>query len=471
MKATPREKAPRHPIQEHRQAMDTTTSTPLTPDAAAARVSTPRPEISATASPTSPAQADLLFQRLDCLSGRGRESEAEALDDLIASLKERGGGRPLLDALLLKARFDLGLPLIPLNSLSDLAEPVRSQYEDRYVEAIRAVGQGLLNAGKLLEAWPYFRVLGEKEPIVRAIDAYTPGAPGEELDPSFHGVVDLAFNQGVHPVKGFGWILEHYGTCSAISSFEHLPSDEAVRRVCAEHLIRHLHEHLVFSLRSDLERRGGASSLPPEGTPISDLLAGHEELFADDAYHIDVSHLTATVRLGPLAHDPEVLKLARDLTEYGRRLSPRHQYEGDPPFERVFEDHAVYFDIRLGRDVENGLAHFRAKLPPPPPPSSEAAAPADVEESDARTWDPGGESDLYSTLPAQVLAKILVQLDRHEDALEIVAQHLASIPEGAIPGLPSLAQLCKRANRLDRLAALSRQRNDPVQFAAARLER
>lgn len=427
---------------------------------------------SETPVPSARCADDDLFEILEGAT----QTKAEVLDRLIDCMKQRGGGRPLLDALLLKARFDLGLPLIPLNSLSDLEEPIRSQYEDRYVEAIRMVGRGLLDAGKLLEAWPYFRVLGEKEPIVRAIEDYAAGPPGQELDPNFHGVVDLAFNQGVHPVKGFGWILEHYGTCSAISSFEHLPGEEEVRRQCAEQLIRHLHGHLVFSLRSDLQRRSGPADPPAEGTPISELLAGQDALFADDAYHIDVSHLTATVRLGPLARDPEVLRLAKDLTEYGRRLSPRHQYEGDPPFERVFEDHAVYFDIRLGRDVEQGLAHFRAKLPAAAA-SAVAEAPIEavdqdaVEEPESRTWDPGDESDLYSTLPAQVLAKILVQLDRHEEALEVVAQHLSRIPEGAIPGLPTLAQLCKRANRLDRLEALSRQRNDPVQFAAARLER
>ena len=63
-----------------------------------------------------------------------------------------------------------------------------------------------------------------------------------------------------------------------------------------------------------------------------------------------------------LVADPEVIALAVDLTEYGRRLSPRLQFEGVPPFERIFDDHGIYLRALLGRDVEAAIAHFRAKL-------------------------------------------------------------------------------------------------------------
>src|SRR3954462_6493187 len=65
---------------------------------------------------------------------------AAALDALVGHLSDRGEFRPLLDALLLKARHELRLPLIQEGNLSGLAEPLRSQYEARYVEAIRTVG-------------------------------------------------------------------------------------------------------------------------------------------------------------------------------------------------------------------------------------------------------------------------------------------------------------------------------------------
>src|SRR4051795_6457375 len=76
-----------------------------------------------------------------------RSGPQAVLERLIGELTERGEFRALLDALLLQARHDLGLPLIQGGGLSDLPEPVRSQYEERYVEAIRSVGRRFLDAG------------------------------------------------------------------------------------------------------------------------------------------------------------------------------------------------------------------------------------------------------------------------------------------------------------------------------------
>ena len=42
--------------------------------------------------------------------------------------------------LLLKARHELGLPSISSGSLAGLPEPARTQYEEKYVAAIRLVG-------------------------------------------------------------------------------------------------------------------------------------------------------------------------------------------------------------------------------------------------------------------------------------------------------------------------------------------
>src|SRR5207249_11462875 len=81
------------------------------------------------------------------------------LDLLIRRLDERGEYRALLDAKLLKARHELGLPLIQVGSLAELPGDARTKYEERYVEAIRAVGDKLLDAGEIAGAWPYFRAI------------------------------------------------------------------------------------------------------------------------------------------------------------------------------------------------------------------------------------------------------------------------------------------------------------------------
>lgn len=371
-----------------------------------------------------------------------RSGPDAAIDTLVALLADRGQFRALLDALLLKARHELGLPLIQVGSLADLPEPVRTRYEDRYVEAIRSVGRRLLDRGDIPGAWPYFRAIAESEPVAAAIAEYAPGPEGDER---LGQVVDVAFNQGVLPRKGFELILEHYGTCSAISAFEALPPDEAVRTACADRLVRQLHEHLVANLRAEIARRGQV--LPPEGAPIAELISGRDWLFVEDSYHIDISHLSSTVRYATMLTDPSTLEMAVGLTDYGRMLSSRHRYEGDPPFENLYEDHGAYFRALLGRDVEAGIAHFRSKLGP---------------------VDPDGP-DPNETIPAQVLVRLLVRLERLEEAIDVAAEHLAGLSEGVLT-CPSLPQLCQRAGRTDRLARLAREHGDLVHYLAAAMQ-
>jgi hypothetical protein len=362
-----------------------------------------------------------------------------ALEHVIAHLEQTKQFRALLDALLLKARRDLGLPLVPVSSLGDLPEPARSQYEERYIEAIRAVGTRLLAEGELPTAWSYFRAIGDPEPVAKALAEYQPVEGDERLG----AIVEVAFNQGANPRKGFELILEHFGTCSAITAFEHLPQDAATRSACADKLVRQLHEHLTANLRAEIAQRG--QPLPPEGTPIPGLLDGRDWLFQDEAYHIDVSHLGATVRLSPLLTDPATIALAAGLADYGARLSHRHHYEGDPPFERTYEDHAVYLGALLGQDLDQAVAHFRAKLTP---------------------TDPGDAAGSY---PAQVLVGLLLRLGRLDEAIDVAAEHLAGLPETSLT-CPSVAQLCQQAGQNSRLARIARDHGDLVNYAAALLQ-
>lgn len=377
------------------------------------------------------------FQELDRSLAEG--GPGAAVDRLIARLDPGDDPRALLDALLLKARIDLDLPPVPPSSLASLPEPARSKYEDRYVEALRAVGRKRLDLGDLLGAWPYYRAIGEKEPVAEAIEAIDPG----ETDGQLLGqLMELALQHGVNPRRGFELVLESYGPCSAITAFEHLPPDEGVRSPCADRLVRHLHDQLRFSLRAEIGRSGRPA--PPEDATIPELLEGNDWLFEEDAYHIDTSHLASVVRMAPLVSDPETIRLAVGLTEYGRRLSNRHRYEGEPPFDRLYEDHATYLRALLGEGVDEAIAHFRAKLDPP---------------------DPDG-GDLASTLPAQILIRLLDRLGRREEAIPLAAEHLRGIPDGMLL-CPGLIQLCREEGRPDLLARYAREGGDLVSYAAA----
>ena len=367
------------------------------------------------------------------------EGPGAALDRLVRVLEDRGDYRALLDALLLKARVDLGLPPILSGSLNELPDPTRSKYEDRYVEAIRIVGGRFLERGDIPGAWPYFRAISEPAPVASALDSYEPDANGDER---LGKVIEVAFNEGANPRRGFGLILRHYGACSAITAFEGLPPDPTTRALCAGELVRHLRDSLAFSLRTDIERRG--QPVPPETASIPELLEGRDWLFEDEAYHLDVSHLASVVRMTPLLNDPDVLRLAVELAEYGRRLSPRHQYESDPPFDKLYDDHRIYLRALLGDDADGAVAHFRAKLDEP---------------------DPYGDATLAR---AQTLTRLLVRLNRLDEAIDVAAKYFPDAPESLLT-CPSLPQLCRMAGRPERLAESARDRGDLVAFTAARL--
>ena len=230
---------------------------------------------------------------------RGRCATAApraALDRLIEHLDAAGEYRALLDALLLKARHELGLPLIAPGSLADLPEPARTQYEEKYVEAIRLVGSQYLEAGDIPTAWAYFRAIAETEPVARAIR----DLPARRRD------------------DASGWARSSRSPSTTASTrarvradpgaLRHLPGDLGLRAIAAARRgdARRLRRaadpppapELTANLRAEIASRG--QLLPPEGTSIAELIAGRDWLFADESYHIDISHLAAVVRMSLL---------------------------------------------------------------------------------------------------------------------------------------------------------------------------
>ncbi len=365
---------------------------------------------------------------------------AEALDQLADSLAGRGDFRGALEAMLLRARLDLGLPLVQPGSLADLPEPARTRYEDRYVEAIRKVGGLILATGEIAAAWGYFRAIGEKEPVVAAIGRFQPGEDDLER---VGEVIDVALGQGVHPRRGFDLILDHHGTCSALTAFDSLPPDEPTRRHAADRLTRRIHADLLINLKAELTRRGQPT--PPPEAPVSRWIEGRDWLFSDDSYHLDISHLAMVVRLSTLLTDPAAIRLALGLTDYGRKLSDRLQADGEPPFDDFHADHATYLKATLGEDVDAAIRHFESKLTPPDPSNCEAP------------------------IKAQTLVRLLDRLGRTEQAFEIAAHHLGHLPDGAL-GEPTLFQLGQTLGQMDRLAEIAQATDDPVRYAAIRLE-
>jgi hypothetical protein len=369
----------------------------------------------------------------------GAEGPDAAVERLCEALRERKDYGNLFYALLLKKRHALGVSPVPSGASQDLPPSVHGPYEEAIRDACRTVGGLYLEDGDIARAWPYFRMLGESEPVARALEDVTL-VEGEDVQP----IIEVAYHHGVHPRKGFDLILERYGICNAITTLgggHEAPFGPEVRTYCIKRLVRALHKELGERLAAEIAHREGSV---PQTRSIPELLAGRDWLFEDEfSYHIDVSHLGSAVQMAVHLAPCEELELARELCAYGRKLSPRFQYAADPPFEDQYRDYGLFLAALAGDDVPAALDHFRAK--------AEQADPQEV-----------------GTYPSEVLVNLLLRTGRRQEALEVARGRLAGADERQL-SCPNLLDLCEKAQDYGALADVARAQDNPVYFVAGLL--
>jgi hypothetical protein len=384
-----------------------------------------------------------LFDELErTLATEGAEP---AIDRLCSRLREEKDYTSLFYALLLKERHALGVSPIPTGPSTELPEAIHGRYEDAIRHAARLVGGLHLEASELPQAWAYYRMISEPEKVRAALEAYRP-TEDEDLQPLVH----IAFYEGVHPTRGFDWVLSRYGLCNAITtlSSQELPHTPEAKQECVRMLVRALYAELRERLVAEITRHDDkppaeAAAPAGQGGIVRKLLEGRDWLFADDCYHIDVSHLSSVVQLAERLPSGPELELARELCEYGKHLSGRFVNRGDPPFENLYEGYGQYFAILSGADVEKGLDYFRAQ---------------------ADSADP----ETIGTYPAEVLVNLLLRLDRPADALAVARKHLAKVDNRRLT-CPGIAELCQKVKDYRTLAEVAREQGDAVHFMAGLL--
>jgi hypothetical protein len=391
--------------------------------------------------PEAPTLDPALFDRIRvAVTAEGPKAAAEKL---VTELRAAEDFRNLFYALLLRKRVELGVSPFPTGPSSDLPPETHEPYEDAIRAAGREVGYELLNRSRFQEAWTYFRMLGEHEPVRKALEAYTPG-PDDDIYP----IIELAWQNGLLPKKGFDLVLDRHGVCSAITmvSSSDITSNADLRDYCIGRLIEALHTQLSERLRNDITGRG---VVVPADTTVAEMLSRHPEVMADDAYHIDTSHLSSVVQMSIHLPAGRGNELTQQLCEYGRRLSPGLRGRYDAPFDEGYDDYLVYLKViqgapappRMGNqaDVDAGLAHFRSKA--------------------EREFAEG------STYAAQVYVNLLVRLNRHSEALAAAKAYLLREDERNMI-CPGVNELAKRAGDFDTIAEAAKARNDPVGYLA-----
>jgi hypothetical protein len=381
--------------------------------------------------------SDPLFSELRELNQS--QGPSAAIDRLIDSLTDEGDYDELFNALLLKKRFEMGLPLVQPATSNGVPDDRLDEFEQCYVESARTVGKLFLEAGQIPQAWVYMRYIREPEPVREALDKFD---PRREADEETDELINVALYEGAHPVKGLEIMLRVNGTCNTITALDQQihQFEPEVRRQAAALLVRELYDDLCGTVRMEVEQRL-AGVTPPD--TLREMLAGRDWLFEDGNYHIDVSHLNAVVRFARFLtpDDPELDKVIQ-LADYGSRLAPQFQYPADPPFDEFYPAHLWYFRVLADQQRDEGLKYFRGKID---------------EEPD----------DEDKPMIAYVLVDLLIRIGRPQDALEVAAEYLKEVED---PNAFSFAKLCEQAGRLDLLQETAVEHDDPVMYAAALIQ-
>jgi hypothetical protein len=347
---------------------------------------------------------------------------ADAVFEVLTShARETGDYRLLFETAISRVRHRLGLPLIETENVADLTHDQRSIYESAFRDAAREAGELCLANGDIVNAWPYFKAIGEPAQIADAIERVV---GGENLD----RVIEIAFQEGANPRRGFELILEHRGICSAITWFGGMQG-RANRQAGLRLLVQALYREISDAMKRTIGQREGAE---PATDRIAELIAGRDWLFEGMSTYADATHVASILRYAPELEDEASLRMTVELAEYGQRLDPMYHFRGDPPFEDTYRDIGVYLRALLGQDVDSSIAHFRAKI----------AGPED-------------------TLAAEVLINLLSRLKRYAEAIQVSVEYL---PEAALP-------LCQLAGDFAALRTIAEQRNDTLAFAAAIIQR
>ncbi|HTX33789.1 MAG TPA: hypothetical protein VME43_02175 [Bryobacteraceae bacterium] len=363
-----------------------------------------------------------LFQPLEGLLER--EDPIAGFDFLIDRLLSAAEYGLVFEARLMEQRFRLGLPLVQTNSLDS------DDYQQAVLEAAREAGRLFLASGNIERAWPYFRAISEPAPVADAIAGISPDAASDAL-------IAIAFQEGVHPLKGLEFILARHGICRAITSFGMLAVAKD-REPCIALLARNLHAEIVSRIGRAIEDREGS---PAATSSLVELMNGRDWLFGEWDCYVDTSHLASVVPYGIDVAGRAVLEVFHELCEYGRHLSPQFQPRGAPPFEDLFGAYGHYIQALLGNDVERHVEYFRQQVA-------------------------GCDPETAGDAAARILVRLLVALHRPAEALPVLLESVVeNSPYGA--EVPSALQLCYQANDFTRMKALARERGDVLSYFAA----
>lgn len=349
-----------------------------------------------------------IFERLSEV----RNEPSEMLEEMIRHFRQSRQPMELFEALKMRVRHRLGLPLVTHESEPSRPEEVERQLELGLLDACREAGTMLIQDGRVGEGWMYLRPTGDTELAKKLI------AQIEITDDNYDEMIQVLLNEGIDIARGYQAVLDNQGTCNSITLYEQSLSGRGKqdRMQAAGCLLEHLYEELASLVRGDIARREAPAG---EEESLYDMIEKRRWILADGGYHLDTTHLASTVRIASVLEDPQQLRKAWELTQYGRRLNHQFQYPGEEPFVDFYPAYSTFYSILLGENVDAGLKVFQRK-----------ARAADVAQ--------------HGTGAIETYVNLLDRVGRHREAIEA---SIDLVPDGVPPQriVPLLLEIAERA--------------------------
>ncbi len=369
----------------------------------------------------------------DQLKKLAREGGVEkTLDFLEHRFRTEKDYYKLFEVLKMRCRNRLGLPLIYSQQPDQLAPQQQAELEDGLISACREVGTLLVKDGKLQEGWMYLQPVGDRELSEKLLRSIQPD------EDNIDTLIEIAVSQGAAPALGYQWLLKHYGTCNAITTFDTqaMRFDRATQKAMAENLLRHLYDELRDNLRHSIESENKTVA---NDASLAEMLQQYPELMAGGAHHIDTTHLASVMRIARIVDQPGDLQKAVELADYGNQLHADFQYPGSPPFENTYPDHQFFYRGLLGQTVEASIEHFRQKC-----------VSTDVEQ--------------FGPVAIETLADYLVRCGRNTEALKVLTQQLLGKFE-PLGIAPQIFEIANTDAELEQVRQFYREQDDLLGFA------
>lgn len=381
--------------------------------------------------------ANEIFQSLRSSS----DSQSEMLQSVVQYYRDQNLPMELFEARKMVIRDQLGLPLLSGEGDSDPPEDVERQLERGLLDACREVGEMLIQSGRVFEGWTYLRPIGDNELVKKLI------ADVEINEENYEEMQRVLLHEGVDIGRGFQSILDNQGTCNSITLFDQAVSQRSKtdRRAAGQCLLEHFYDELTALVRADIASRDSA---PGDDETLHEMISSRPWVLKDGGYHLDTTHLSSTVRIASTLTDPQLLRKAWELTQYGRQLHHQFQYPGDEPFVDFYPAYAAYYSVLLGENVDAGLKLFERR-----------AKNVDVQE--------------HGTGAIETYVDLLDRVGRYAEAIEFA---IANVPDDVTAQTitPLLMEIAGHADQADGVAHYERimdfcaDKNDALGFAVAK---